>query len=159
MDENANKMVVIATGLFISIAIVTGALISINAYTKSYQILEENKFGIIDSFAELEKYNNTNLRGIDALNAAKKYWRHKFVIIEVRLKRGATTQFSKDDTDDAYERKVADLRKDLEGTGPQGFSNFNKNFLVTLSNPDKPDGAIPYKGKIDTKVKITFKEV
>lgn len=161
MEGNLNRALIIASGLFISIMIVTSALVGINAYTESYQLIEENKIGLIGGFGELERFNNTTLRGMDGLNTAKKYWRDKFVSVVYEKTNGLTYSFDNSLSDEEYEAAIKQLETYLSGVSPTEAPMvlFNKKCNATVVLLEDPTMGLPETGKINSKVMIKFKEV
>lgn len=161
MESNVSKALVIGTGLLVSIGIVTASLTVINTYTKSYQLIEDQKIGIVGGFGELEKYNNTELVGMDALNAAKKYWRDRFVSVVYQPSSGAQFEFHSGLSEDVYESNVIALENYLnrETPAPDSMSYYNKKCRAIIEFLEDPYMGLPETGKIDSKVRIKFTEV
>ncbi len=161
MEGNLNRALIVGTGLFISVMIISAALIGINQYTKSYQLIEEHKIGLIGGFGELEKYNNTDLIGMDGLNTAKKYWGDKYVSVVYQRKNGLTYVFNNNISDAQYQSAVTQLERYLSGVSPSQAPMilFNQKCKSTVELVEDPTMGLPETGKIDAKVIIRFMEV
>ena len=73
MNEITNKAIVIAVGVFVTIAITSGILLSINQMKDIYEKVYETDISIKNDFSEFDQYDNTNKKGIDIANALNKY--------------------------------------------------------------------------------------
>lgn len=157
MEDNLTKALTIATGIFISIGIITAAILGISAYTRAYIMAgETEKFGIIDGYGELDRYNNSQLNGMDALNTAKKYWDNKFVTVKVTPKNVGELEFVTSLSNDEYNSRLNTLKQYLDKIdSTTGMSFYNKEFNVSISAKD-PNEVIPATGEIDTDIIITF---
>ncbi len=73
MDNITNKALIIAVGIFVTIAITSGILASINEMKDIYKQVYETDTSITSRFSEFDKYDGTIMNGIDLYNAVKKY--------------------------------------------------------------------------------------
>lgn len=73
MDNITNKAIIIAVGIFVTIAITSGILTSINEMKNIYQKVYETDTSITSRFSEFDKYDGTEVTGIEFANAVKKY--------------------------------------------------------------------------------------
>ena len=158
MESNLSRALILGTGIFISIMIVSAALIGIDQYTKSYQLIEESKIGLLGGFGELEKYNNTELIALDALNATKKYYKDRFISVVYEKQNGAMMSFNNRLSDAEYDSLVETLRVHLAHS-EGAMSMCNKKCRATVTLLENPSMGFPEKGKIDSKVEIRFREV
>lgn len=155
MDSNAIKFIYLAVGIFISLAIVTGLLISLNAYTDAFDIVESSSLGIRGDFLEIEKYNGVTLNGMDVLNTVKKYAKDKYVSVVIDLATIKKLEFNaKIQTEDVYDKKIEILREYLNKSTADGMSYYNKKFRFEVEGLEKIK-----KDVIDNPVIIKIKEV
>lgn len=150
MDENAIKFIYLAVGIFISLAIVTGLMISLNAYKQAFDIVESSSMGLKGEFIELEKYNGATLKGIDVLNTVKKYAEDDYISVVVDFTGAQNLEFNaKTQTDDAYNNKIEILRNYLNKSTLAGLSYYNKEFRFEVEglerNMEKIEGPVVIK--------------
>ena len=81
MDFMANKAIMIAVSIFITLAIASGVLMIINNIQLIYGQVYETDTSITNQFSEFDKFDNSDLLGIDIENAIRKYQGNKLVII------------------------------------------------------------------------------
>ncbi len=154
MDDNAIKFIYLAVGVFISLAVVTGLLISLNAYNKAFDIVESNSMGLRGEFIEIEKYNGVTLKGIDVLNTVKKYAEDDYISVVVNFSGMQNIEFNaKQQTEEAYNNKIEVLRNYLNKSNMSGLSYYNKEFRFEVEGLEKN------KEKIDSPIVIRVKEV
>lgn len=155
MDSNAIKFIYLAVGLFISLGIITGLIISINSYTKAFEIVESSSLGIRGDFLEVERYNGVTLKGIDVLNVVKKYAEDEFVSVKVKLASAGEIEFNaQTQSDNVYDLKIKTLRQYLNGESASGLSYYNKAFKFDVEGLEKIK-----KQEIDSPVVIRIREV
>lgn len=132
MDNITNKALIIAVGIFVTIAITSGILVTINEMKVVYQKVYETDTSITSRFDEFDTYDNTVKTGIDLLNTANKYL--------------------DSDTVSVY----------LVGVnGKVNVDNLNKLKTGAVEDPNKVGGNIEYNvtlRKNDSYVTITFKK-
>lgn len=73
MDFMANKALMIGVGIFITLAIASGVLMIVDNIRQIYSQVYETDTNITSRFGEYDKYENSELLGIDLINAVKKY--------------------------------------------------------------------------------------
>lgn len=83
MDENANKALIIGTSIFITIAIATGAIYSIEQIKQVYKEVYETDTSILNKFSEFDQYIDAKKSYVDVVNAIKKYARRSDVKVYV----------------------------------------------------------------------------
>lgn len=82
MSALSNKAIIIAVGLFVTIAITSGILYTVSQIKNIYKGVYETDISITRGFDEYDKYDNTVLTGIDMLNAANKYVNSPMVTVK-----------------------------------------------------------------------------
>lgn len=83
MDNITNKALIIAVGIFVTIAITSGILVSINEMKDIYSKVYETDTSITSRFDEFDSYDNTTKTGIDLLNTANKYMKSSTVTVKL----------------------------------------------------------------------------
>ena len=73
MESVTNKALVIAVGIFITIAITSGILFVISAMRDVYEDVYETDISLTSKFSEFDKFDNTEVTGLDIANALNKY--------------------------------------------------------------------------------------
>ena len=73
MESVTNKALVIAVGIFITIAITSGILFVISAMKDVYEDVYETDISLTSKFSEFDKFDNTEVTGLDIANALNKY--------------------------------------------------------------------------------------
>ncbi len=73
MESVTNKALVIAVGIFITIAITSGILFVISAMRNVYEDVYETDISLTSKFSEFDKFDNTQVTGLDIANALNKY--------------------------------------------------------------------------------------
>ena len=155
MDSNAVKFIYLAVGLFISLGLITGLILSINAYTKAFDIVESSSMGIRGDFLEVERYNGVTLKGMDVLNVVKKYAEDKFVSVKVRFISAGQLEFNAHtQSEAAYDSNINSLRRYLDKQSVSGLSYYNKKFRFEVEGLDKIKDH-----EIDNPVVIKIREV
>lgn len=73
MENSTNKAIVIAVGIFVTVAITSGILFSINEMKNIYSQVYETDTSITSRFSEFDAFDGTVVTGVDVINAVKKY--------------------------------------------------------------------------------------
>lgn len=73
MENSTNKAIVIAVGIFVTVAITSGILFSINEMKNIYSKVYETDTSITSRFSELDAFDDTIVTGVDVINAKNKY--------------------------------------------------------------------------------------
>ena len=73
MDFMANKALLIAVGVFITLALTSGVLMVIDNIRIIYSQVYETDTNITSNFSEFDKYDGSEFLGIDLKNTYKKY--------------------------------------------------------------------------------------
>lgn len=155
MDSNATKFIYLAVGIFISLGIITGLILSLSAYVEAFDIVESSSLGIRGDFLEVEKYNGVTLKGMDVLNVVKKYAEDDYVSVIVKLAGAGEIYFEpKKISEKIYESRIDMLRNYLNKETASGLSYYNKSFKFDVEGLDK----IKHK-EIDNPVIIRVREV
>ena len=103
MNEITNKAIVIAVGIFITVAITSGILISIDKMKEIYEKVYETDISLKNNFSEFDQYDNTRKKGIDVANAINKYTRGDYSsyvtinVIDPSISNNSTAAFWLDD--------------------------------------------------------------
>ena len=84
MNTVTNKALVIAVGIFITIAITSAILVSIDLMRQVYSDVYETDINISSGFQEFDEYDGTTKTGLDLLNALNKYYNSSNVKISVK---------------------------------------------------------------------------
>lgn len=79
MDLMANKALVIAVGIFITLALASGVFMVIDNIRLIYSQVYETDTNITSQFDEFDKYDNSYFLGIDLINTYKKYKDNRLV--------------------------------------------------------------------------------
>lgn len=127
MNTVTNKAIVIAVGIFITIAITSAILTSINLMRQVYADVYETDITISSGFQEFDVYDGTTKTGLDLLNALNKYYNSSNVRITV-VTGGATleNQNMNASTIELY---------DPEKT-PSPKTQYNYSYRCSISNND-----------------------
>lgn len=83
MNVVTNKAIVIAIGIFITVAITSAILITIDQMREVYSDVYETDITISSGFQEFDQYDGTEKTGLDLLNALNKYFNNSSVKINV----------------------------------------------------------------------------
>lgn len=83
MDAITNKALVIAVGIFITIAITSAILITIDQMKNVYSSVYETDITISNGFQEFDEYDNTEKTGVDLINTLNKYYNNSNVNVTV----------------------------------------------------------------------------
>lgn len=73
MENSTNKAIVIAVGIFVTVAITSGILFSINEMKNIYSQVYETDTSITSRFSEFDAFDGTIVTGVDVINAKNKY--------------------------------------------------------------------------------------
>ncbi|MNI59214.1 hypothetical protein D3C73_1143660 [compost metagenome] len=83
MDYISNKALVIAVGVFVTLAIASGVLYTISTIKDIYKGVNQTDISIKKDFKEFDMYENTQFTGIGVYNTAKKYLKNGLVTVNV----------------------------------------------------------------------------
>lgn len=123
MDENANKALAIGAAVFITIAIASGAIYSIEQIKQIYKQVYETDTSLSNRFSEFDQYVNTEKSYVDVINTIKKYSNRSDVRVFVNGK----------------EKSINDV-KDL--TEEEIIDNANKMYRSTVNEEEAKDTGI-----------------
>ena len=73
MENSTSKAIMIGVGIFVTVAITSGILFSINQMKDIYSKVYETDTSITSRFSEYDAFDGTTVTGIDVLNAIRKY--------------------------------------------------------------------------------------
>lgn len=73
MENSANKAIMIGVGIFVTVAITSGILFSINQMKNIYSNVYETDTSMTSRFSEYDAFDNTIVTGVDVINAINKY--------------------------------------------------------------------------------------
>ena len=73
MENSTSKAIMIGVGIFVTVAITSGILFSINQMKDIYSKVYETDTSITSRFSEYDAFDNTIVTGVDVINAIKKY--------------------------------------------------------------------------------------
>ena len=73
MENSTSKAIIIGVGIFVTVAITSGILFSINQMKDIYSKVYETDTSITSRFSEYDAFDNTTVTGVDVLNAISKY--------------------------------------------------------------------------------------
>lgn len=73
MENSANKAIMIGVGIFVTVAITSGILFSINQMKDIYSNVYETDTSMTSRFSEYDAFDNTIVTGVDVINAISKY--------------------------------------------------------------------------------------
>lgn len=80
MDSITNKALIIAVGVFVTIAITSGILLTINQMKDIYSKVYETDTNITNRFDEFDAYENAEKTGIEVANAFSKYGSDRIIV-------------------------------------------------------------------------------
>lgn len=111
MDYMSNKALIIAVSLFVTMAIASAVLFTINQVKTVYKQVYETDVSIQSSFSEFDEYDDTLKTGLDMVNTAKKYKDNPSVYVVNKNK----DYFPDTDNDETKKSKAADKINTDEG--------------------------------------------
>ena len=82
MENSANKAIMIGVGIFVTVAITSGILFSINQMKNIYSNVYETDTSMTSRFSEYDAFDNTIVTGVDVINAISKYGSSKVACID-----------------------------------------------------------------------------
>ena len=129
MNVVTNKAIVIAIRIFVTIAITSAILISIDLMRQVYSDVYETDTNISSGFQEFDEYDGTQKTGLDLINTLNKYYNNSNVRVTV-IRSGATftNQNMNIDTINSYDPE--------ETSSPKTQYNDLYNCSVSRSNND-----------------------
>lgn len=73
MENSTSKAIMIGVGIFVTVAITSGILFSINQMKDIYSKVYETDTSITSRFSEYDAFDGTTVTGVDVINAISKY--------------------------------------------------------------------------------------
>ncbi len=73
MSSITNKALVIAVGIFVTIAITSGILLTIGKMRDIYQNVYQTDISLSNKFSEFDEYDGTEKTGLEVANTLNKY--------------------------------------------------------------------------------------
>ena len=73
MENSTSKAIMIGVGIFVTVAITSGILFSINQMKDIYSKVYETDTSMTSRFSEYDAFDNTIVTGVDVINAINKY--------------------------------------------------------------------------------------
>ncbi len=73
MSSITNKALVIAVGIFVTIAITSGILLTISKMRDIYQDVYQTDISLSNKFSEFDQYDGTEKTGLEVANTLNKY--------------------------------------------------------------------------------------
>lgn len=73
MENSTNKAIMIGVGIFVTVAITSGILFSINQMKDIYSNVYETDTSMTSRFSEYDAFDGTTVTGVDVINAINKY--------------------------------------------------------------------------------------
>lgn len=104
MDFMANKALLIAVGVFITLAITSGVLMVINNIQQIYGQVYNTDTSITSQFSEVDKFSGGEFTGLDIANALRKYEddKYKNIVTFQNNGGGTVTSISEDNYSTIY---------------------------------------------------------
>ena len=73
MENSTSKAIMIGVGIFVTVAITSGILFSINQMKDIYSKVYETDTSMTSRFSEYDAFDGTTVTGVDVINAISKY--------------------------------------------------------------------------------------
>lgn len=83
MDLMSNKAIVIAVGIFVTLAIASGVLMVMDGIREVYQDVYSTNISLSSQFNEYDAYDNAKKTKVELLNTAKKYRDNAAVVVKL----------------------------------------------------------------------------
>lgn len=132
MDYISNRALMISVSIFVTLAIVSGVLVTINQVKGIYKNVYETDVSIKKNFYEYDMYDNVEFTTVDVYNTAKKYYNSDVVSVYM-LSYGVEVKLN---TNTEIERMYNSLFNDSSSTiEPYTHKkNFKSNYDIDLND-------------------------
>ena len=74
MDSITNKAFLIGVGIFVTVAITSGIMLTISNMRDVYKDVYETDISLSRQFSDFDKYDGTQLSGVEVVNTINKYY-------------------------------------------------------------------------------------
>lgn len=82
MGENVTRAIMFGTGIFITLLIASGVITIFSRVRDIYKQVDATNTNLVSQFGEYASYVNTEVTGLDVINAANKYYNKNLVVVD-----------------------------------------------------------------------------
>lgn len=81
MSENANKAMLFAVGLFVTLIVISGIINIFSQFRQIYSGVNSTSTSLLSAFSEFTQYENAQKTGLEVINCANKYYNENMVVV------------------------------------------------------------------------------
>ncbi|MBR5227882.1 MAG: hypothetical protein IKV94_04505 [Clostridia bacterium] len=131
MDYITSKVFVIAVGIFVTLSIVTMAILSFTKLGEIFNFVENTDISIRNQYDNMySMYNGAELNTVGLLNALRRY--EEDDAVKIRVVNNSYIVNIDDDDEDTINNKT-DMIKDIESKIRDGILDYHTPYVVSVT--------------------------